>query len=171
MRGACQDAFSSASAPLKGMTAVERATSTDSGCNSVKTECGRHAARLRLSFTQACRACSTISTRMLRISAGLLTSRRNAIRAPRTPSLVLSRIWKPREGGHRRLISLDAGIPLARAGRGNPGDRRSCARGVRPAHRPVGPDAQESVNCSGACRERKSAAWSSEVLLYLLCAR
>lgn len=37
------------------------------------------------------RACCTISTKTIRASAGLLTSRRNAIRAPRMPSWVFKR--------------------------------------------------------------------------------
>jgi len=87
-----QDAFSSASsAPLERMTAVEKATSTDSGCNSVKTqyEVARctfpleHHSDLPRLFNHLDKNASG--------SAGLLTSRRNAIRAPRTPSLVLSR--------------------------------------------------------------------------------
>lgn len=38
------------------------------------------------------RACCTISTRTFLVSAGLLTSRKNAMRAPRTPSFVFIRI-------------------------------------------------------------------------------
>jgi hypothetical protein len=38
------------------------------------------------------RACCTISTRTFLVSAGLLTSRKNAMRAPRTPSCVFTRI-------------------------------------------------------------------------------
>jgi hypothetical protein len=38
------------------------------------------------------RACCTISTRTFLVSAGLLTSRKNATRAPRTPSCVFTRI-------------------------------------------------------------------------------
>ena len=37
-------------------------------------------------------ACCTISTRTFLVSAGLLTSRKNAMRAPRTPSCVFTRI-------------------------------------------------------------------------------
>ena len=37
------------------------------------------------------RACCTISTKTLRVSAGLLTSRTNVIRAPRMPSPVVMR--------------------------------------------------------------------------------
>jgi hypothetical protein len=37
------------------------------------------------------RACCTISTKTLRVSAGLLTSRKNAMRAPRLPSWVFKR--------------------------------------------------------------------------------
>jgi hypothetical protein len=45
----------------------------------------------RRTVAQIRRACVTISTRTCRASAGLLTSRKNAMRAPRVPSCVFKR--------------------------------------------------------------------------------
>jgi hypothetical protein len=42
-------------------------------------------------FAHRCRACCTISTRTFLVSAGLLTSRKNAMRAPRMPPWVFMR--------------------------------------------------------------------------------
>ena len=49
-------------------------------------------AQLQCGVGHICRACATISVRTLLASAGLLTYRENAMRAPRGPSAVFNRI-------------------------------------------------------------------------------
>jgi hypothetical protein len=89
------DSFRSSRAQGQELTERKRRTKTSSQEERKKTYLTLtgllEGLRERRTIAHIRRACPTISTRAFLASAGLLTSRKNAMRAPRMPSSVFKR--------------------------------------------------------------------------------